>query len=64
VSAFHPPNLREANTVSCGDKFRDSSLLWGLAKKPEIKAWQESGRWVVLAIGSGKYQFECETGGE
>jgi len=32
-----------------------------LAEKPEIKAWPESGKWVVLAIGSGNYQFECET---
>jgi alpha-L-rhamnosidase len=35
-----------------------------LAEKPEIKAWQESGRWVVLAISSGNYQFECETDDE
>jgi hypothetical protein len=35
-----------------------------LAEKSESKALQESGGWVVLAIGSGNYQFECETGGE
>jgi len=35
-----------------------------LAEKPEIKAWPESGKWVVLTISSGNYQFECETGGK
>ncbi|MEO7718534.1 MAG: alpha-L-rhamnosidase C-terminal domain-containing protein [Capsulimonas sp.] len=32
-----------------------------LAKKPEIKARQEPEKWVILAVGSGDYQFECET---
>jgi len=35
-----------------------------LAEKPEIKVRQESGKWVVLAIGSGNYQFECKAGVE
>jgi hypothetical protein len=35
-----------------------------LAEKPEIKAGQVSGRWVVFAIGAGNHQFECETGSE
>jgi hypothetical protein len=35
-----------------------------LAEKSEIKVWQESGRWAVLAVGPGNYQFECEAGGE
>jgi hypothetical protein len=30
-----------------------------LAENPEIKAWQESGRWVVLTINSGNYQVVC-----
>ena len=35
-----------------------------LVEKPDIKVWQESGRWVVLEIKSGNYQLECETGGK
>jgi hypothetical protein len=35
-----------------------------LAEKSEIKALLESGGWVVLAISSGTYQFECKTGDE
>jgi alpha-L-rhamnosidase len=35
-----------------------------LAEKPEIKAWLESGTWIVLAIRPGNYQFECETEGK
>jgi len=31
-----------------------------LAEKPEVKAWQESGRWVALRLPSGNYQLECD----
>lgn len=33
-----------------------------LAEKPDIEAWQESGKWTVIEIRAGNYQFECETG--
>ncbi len=35
-----------------------------LAQQPTIKAWQGSGKRVILEIGSGNYQLECETGGK
>ena len=34
-----------------------------LAEKPEIEAWRLSGKWTVIEIRAGNYQFECETDG-
>lgn len=34
-----------------------------LLKNPEIKFSIEDGKWVVLTIDAGNYQFECETKG-
>lgn len=33
-----------------------------LAEKPEIKVREDAGKRVAFDVGSGKYQFECETG--
>jgi hypothetical protein len=32
-----------------------------LPEKPEIKSRPEDSKWVVLMVGAGNYQFECET---
>jgi len=33
----------------------------GRAKKTVITAQVENGRWSVLTVGAGEYQFDCET---
>jgi hypothetical protein len=54
VATIYLPST-ELQTVTINGK--------ALTESPNIKSWQESDKWVCVAVHSGDYQFECESDG-